>query len=181
MQLLPAAKNCADSPCCCCAADQGARCVLRDPGSQRHAPRVHAAGCGSPTVRAAACEVTAHASITFGMKLRTHGQTYVLREHSSLACIGLHGILFAVRRLREARCMQAHQGPHGGRGLGRARGRHGQHLRPMAGQQCQRRCAHMPMLALPTRSSAKPRQPFGCPHGAAQSVSYSQQVAACAR
>ena len=30
---------------------KGARRLLRDPGSQRHAPRLHAAGCGSQAVR----------------------------------------------------------------------------------------------------------------------------------
>ncbi len=58
--LLPVSEYCPDSPCCCCAADQGARCILGDPGSQRYAPRVHATGCGSPTVRALGCDVITH-------------------------------------------------------------------------------------------------------------------------
>ncbi len=73
VDAVAAAQHCPDSPCCCCAADQGARCVLGDPASQRHAPRVHTTGCGSPPVRAPGFSVATRVCITLcNWVLRTH-------------------------------------------------------------------------------------------------------------
>jgi len=66
--------------------------------------------------------------------------------HQRLDHIGPHDVLCLLHRLTAVRRVQAYQGSDGGRGLGRAGGRHGQHLRPMAGQQRQRRCAAVSTL-----------------------------------